>query len=77
MRSPAEDRLHEIGGEAFGEAGGLILHATAPAGFEALWRTVSPNASLDASCRRLGFDIAFLCDTARRCRPNHQALERH
>jgi len=30
---------------------------------EALWRTVSPNASLDASCRRLGFDIAFLCYT--------------
>ena len=32
-------------------------------GFEALWRTVSPNASLDTSCRRLGLDIAFLCDT--------------
>src|SRR3954451_8892066 len=30
---------------------------------EALWRTVSPNASLDASCRRLGLDIAFLCYT--------------
>src|SRR6516225_3976195 len=29
----------------------------------ALWRTVSPNASLDASCRRLGFDIGFLCYT--------------
>jgi hypothetical protein len=28
-----------------------------------LWRTVSPNASLGASCRRLGFDIAFLCYT--------------
>src|ERR671937_114821 len=27
---------------------------------EALWRTVSPNANLDASCPRLGFDIAFL-----------------
>src|SRR5919201_4045255 len=30
---------------------------------EALWRTVSPNPSLDASCPRLGFDIAFLCYT--------------
>ena len=42
-------------------AGEPSLRHDAP--LEALWRSVFPNASLDASCRRLGFDIAFLCYT--------------